>query len=107
MIKSLSLLLAGLVLWVTGLHAQAHLVEGYLYVAERNAPLAFANVWLKNQQVGRVKNAQGYFKIPISGHDTLVASYIGYESKTMLIDLFIMISILSISGKMKEGSNNN
>jgi hypothetical protein len=69
------------------MHAQARVVEGYLYDTESNAPLSFANIWLKSQKIGRVTDALGYFKIPISRNDTLIASYLGYETKEILIDL--------------------
>jgi len=72
---------------VPELRAQSLAVEGHLYDVENNAPLAYANVWLKNQKSGRVTDAQGYFKIPISANDTLAASYLGYETIEIAIDL--------------------
>jgi hypothetical protein len=96
MLRSLVILLFFIASLVPRVLAQTPAVEGYLYDAENNTPLAYANVWLKEQKIGRVTNALGYFKIPISGNDTLVASYLGYKTKEIVIDE-ANLSMLNIS----------
>jgi len=93
--RLLVLLLLFLSLTTYQASAQGRVVEGYLYDSETNAPLAFANVWLKSQKVGRVSDAMGFFSIPIARNDTLVASYLGYETeqKVITIDQLIVLSI--------------
>jgi hypothetical protein len=74
-------------LLATASYGQRSHLEGYLFDAENNLPLSFANVWLKGKQLGAVSDEQGYFRLPIATEDTLVASYIGYETEQIAIAL--------------------
>ena len=46
-------------------------------------PIPFANIYFKNQTVGTISNADGYFVLKVPErlqHDTVVFSFIGYQS---------------------------
>ena len=54
--------------------------------ATTNKPIAFANVYYPSQMVGSISNEEGKVKIPVINNNTLVFSYIGYETKKKLIN---------------------
>ncbi len=53
-----------------------------------NKPIAFANVFYPSQMVGSISNKEGMVKVPILIADTLVLSYMGYETKRILVNKF-------------------
>lgn len=59
--------------------------------SESNEPLIYANVYLKNYNVLAISNENGNFELKIKknrvSNDTLIISYIGYETK--VIPLFV------------------
>ncbi len=85
------LLLGGLLLAGSGpgLYAQAlRVITGHVMDANGD-PLPGASVILKGTTTGTVTDAKGAFKlsIPDTGHDTLVVSFVGYESVTVPVGL--------------------
>jgi hypothetical protein len=61
-------------------------IKGIIVDSVSNKPLAYASVYLKNTRVGTFTNADGAFKLPISGvNDTLLIRYIGYKDKYVII----------------------
>jgi hypothetical protein len=61
-------------------------IKGIIVDSVSNKPLAYASVYLKNTRVGTFTNADGAFKLPISGvNDTLLIRYLGYKDKYVII----------------------
>lgn len=62
--------------------------------------LAFANVYLKNNQLGASTDLSGKATIALSKPfvviDTLVCSYVGYRDTMMVVDLSKVTSYLSL-----------
>ena len=58
-------------------------------VSSENGPLAFANIVVKNSNNGVIANEQGKYNIPNlkAGVYTLEASYIGYKSSTLNVQI--------------------
>lgn len=55
-------------------------------VADEFGPLDGANIMIKNSRVGVVANADGFFEIQAKKEDTLLVSYLGYNTKEVVID---------------------
>lgn len=51
-----------------------------------NKPIAFANVYYPSQMVGSISNEEGRVKVPVISSDTLILSYMGYETKKIMVD---------------------
>ncbi len=63
--------------------AQTGKVRGFVIDKESDAPIPFANVVVKNTNVGAVANDEGYFilsNVPL-GKQTIEVSFVGYETK--------------------------
>ena len=72
----------------TNTNAQNIIVEGVIKDSERKEILPFANIYLQNNYLGTISNEKGAFKITISSdikNDSLVISYIGYNSQKISI----------------------
>ncbi len=53
----------------------------------KDVGLSGANVYWMNSQIGTITNEEGLFSIPYSeDYDTLIISYVGFESDTLTID---------------------
>ncbi|WP_438962042.1 carboxypeptidase-like regulatory domain-containing protein, partial [Nonlabens sp.] len=75
-------------LFLTNITAQNIVVEGIIKDSERKEILPFANIYLQKKYTGTISNEKGEFKITIpSGqeNDSLVISYIGYNSQKISI----------------------
>ena len=85
----ISLLTLGMIVFLVGKSlGQSIFLEGYIYDRQSNAPLPFANIWLKNAQKGTDSDENGYFKlISPQEKDTLIVSFLGYYSKVQIIDI--------------------
>ncbi|MFC2101281.1 DUF5686 family protein [Bacteroidota bacterium] len=67
--------------------AQKTIIKGRVVDATTNEPVAFANVYLKGTQTGTITNFEGYYRITTSTpSDTLVVSFIGYETNEEAIE---------------------
>ena len=76
----LSTLFSFLVLSVT---AQ---LNGYL-TDPTGEPLPFANIYLQGTTTGTNSNTDGYYELKLpAGEQTVVFQYVGYESKTVVVD---------------------
>lgn len=64
--------------------AQKHTLTGTIYDEDKNV-LAFADVMIKNSTKGVVADEQGQFSIEIAPKDVLKISYLGFESKEIVI----------------------
>ncbi len=77
-----TILLALLLLFTSGAIAQSGTFRGFVYEKSNEAPIPFANIALKNTQIGKSTDANGYFqinKIPV-GTYTAVFSFLGFET---------------------------
>ncbi|HSI71482.1 MAG TPA: carboxypeptidase-like regulatory domain-containing protein [Gillisia sp.] len=70
---------------LNSLFSQESSISGKVLSLENNTPLPYVNIGIPNKSLGTVSNEDGYFsiKLPkeIRQKDTLVFSYIGYDSK--------------------------
>ncbi|WP_298556064.1 carboxypeptidase-like regulatory domain-containing protein [uncultured Algibacter sp.] len=55
-------------------------------VSDEIALLSGTNIFIKNSKVGVVSNTEGYFEIQAKIDDTLLVSYLGYNTKEIVID---------------------
>ena len=72
----------------TNINAQNIVIEGVIKDSERKEILPFANVYLQKNYLGTISNKKGEFKITIPSdkkNDSLVISYIGYNSQKISI----------------------
>ncbi|MDT8323427.1 MAG: DUF5686 family protein [Bacteroidota bacterium] len=69
------------------LHAQQR-VTGTVFDAGSGEALQFANVWVKDSHTGTTTDRNGRFTLQLPrGNHTIVASYIGYRSRTQSIEI--------------------
>lgn len=69
-----------LLISINALLAQ-HTIKGLIIDGKNNEPLSFVNIGIKNSSAGTVSNSDGEFELQVkSMQDTLVFSYIGYQS---------------------------
>jgi len=74
-------------LWSLNVSAQKFAVQGKLQSNDGEA-LPFANVYIKNTSTGTTTNENGLFKLELSnGAYELVFQYIGYQSKTQIVQV--------------------
>src|SRR5699024_1964526 len=78
-----SLILAMLFCSIGSLYAQDHRVSGT--VSHEGTPLLGATIMIKNSQRGTTTDMDGYFKLLAKEDDTLVVSYLGYETQEVPI----------------------
>ena len=74
-------LLIALIFFAAGLEAQTTLT-GKIIDAHTKEPVPYASVYLKKSGIGQTSDSAGNFIIHINNlqHDSLVISYVGYES---------------------------
>ena len=78
--KKLLLVLNVLLLGLSSLGAQ--ILEGTV-TDENGEPLPYATIWIEEQQLGTATNLDGVFSLQLGlGTYTLVAKYLGYQSKS-------------------------
>lgn len=54
-------------------------------VSDNDGPLAGANIIIKDSQKGATSGLEGNFQIVVKPRDTLVVSYLGYDSKEIMV----------------------
>lgn len=70
-----------------GAGSYAQIVEGVV-VDENNAPLAYATIWIEEQQLGTATNNDGVFSLQLAiGTYTMIVKYLGYEPKTHKLEV--------------------
>lgn len=70
------------------LYAQKSIIQGSILDSETNQPLNFANVRILNSTIGTAANVLGEYELKLDkGSYQLIASYIGYYSDTISVDL--------------------
>ena len=81
-------------------NAQKYNLSGYLRDSLTNEFLIGATVQIENTSFGSSSNAYGYYSITVNkGKVTLLANYIGYEQKSLTIDV---ASNLTLDISLKE-----
>ncbi|SNR31554.1 CarboxypepD_reg-like domain-containing protein [Maribacter sedimenticola] len=76
--------------WING--QDLEYVYGSVVDAENGEPVVFANIHLKNREVGVISNIDGGFRIPIAYKtlgEVIEISCMGFETKEILIDVFL------------------
>jgi len=90
--------------------AQDFDIQGTIVSSKTQERLAYANVRVKNRQIGVSANAEGEYRIAASKGDTLVFSYLGYIDKERCVtdnphvDMSLDEENLSIEGANIIGS---
>jgi iron complex outermembrane receptor protein len=95
------------ILWVSGylficllltsnhLSAQSSVIKGTVVELTSNKPIAGASVKVKGTSLGTVTDTSGQFEIRASGNEILLFSYVGFNSREVLIsgqtDWYIML----------------
>jgi hypothetical protein len=85
----ISLLSLLFLITVSSVHAQSGNIRGFVYTKDNGEPALFTNVFLKGTKMGANTDVNGFFsitKIP-AGTYTLMATYVGYDSATEVINL--------------------
>lgn len=81
-------------LYLGSVNAQMYKLTGNVYDNSTNSPLRYANIRVANSTIGTATNSEGKFTIRlIEGDHALVASYIGYNSDTITVNLKEPITI--------------
>jgi Family of unknown function (DUF5686)/CarboxypepD_reg-like domain len=87
------------------LQAQQYYIKGNVKDAETGAPLSYTNIRVDGTTYGTSANKNGEYEIKLRGDNyTLIASYIGYTSDTIRIDLnrnLANINFILISSSVK------
>ena len=78
---------------ITGKGTFGHVVRGFLTDAETGDPLIGASVVLKGSTQGTFTDEQGYFVLAVPANGVLIFSYVGYETKELLIYGRSMINV--------------
>lgn len=69
--------------------AQNLVIEGVVKARLENETLPYANVFLQKSQIGTITNEKGVFRLVIpkaNAEDSLVISYIGYQTRTLALN---------------------
>lgn len=97
--KALSIILL-LFVSIQGVSSQdLEYLYGKVVDVETGEPIIFANIHLKNREMGVISNFDGGFRIPLNYKqlgDILVFSSMGYESEERIIDEFLKDSIVLV-----------
>ncbi len=84
-------------MWSGGVWSQNLIVKGLLLDSATRRPLIYASVQIKNNQLGTISNAEGLFYLklpPTLGLDTLVFSFIGFESREIPVQALLQTDTL-------------
>lgn len=78
-----------LLILLPSVHGQKIFLEGFVKDGTHKSGLAFGNVYLQKDSRGTVTNENGEFRLicgTLSNDDTLVVSYLGYETKRIPVN---------------------
>ncbi len=92
-------------LYTAATRAQNTTFTGIVKDTNTKEALAYAHIFLKNYPLGTVANSEGRFKIIIPKkyqHDSLIVSFIGYESKAFSIAILNHTIHVSLQANTKE-----
>ncbi len=81
------------------------IVKLYVYEQDTQKPLFRANVLVKGQKRGTATDKKGFFELSVLPKDSLKISYIGYESKTLLVQNLRKIDTVFLPKKSYEIEN--
>ena len=99
------LILAVLLLFNSQLYSQIYEISGRIVDTESEEPLSYGNIRVLNSTLGTAANLKGYYELKLSsGNYFLVASYIGYNSDTIEVNLNKSVAELNFSLKKAEVS---
>lgn len=84
-LRSVSISLTILMLWIPLVHAQTVKIMGKVTDASTKLPLAGATVQVKGTTVGVTSDLKGLFQINAPAKAELVVSFIGYETQTISV----------------------
>lgn len=70
---------------------------------EKNQPLTYVHVLVKNQYIGTITNETGNFFLPVNALDTLIFSYIGYNTQLLVIPDTLQFPFFSRIIKLDPG----
>ncbi len=91
--KQLSIIICAAIVFLFSmvLHAQTNgngIIKGFVYDKKTGEPVIYTNVQVLNAKTGVQTDVNGYFSISLpAGTYTLLATGIGYDSSTMVINL--------------------
>ena len=60
------------------------IIGGYIY-DEKEKPLAFVNIYIKNIRIGTISDTTGHFTLTARLNDTLIISCLGYKTKSVFL----------------------
>ncbi len=85
-------------------HAQDLQLKGRIMEAVSKKPVAGAAVQIKNTKKAAITNGDGTFSIAAKKGDELIVSYIGYDTKTTVVndDAFLEIEITATSNQLND-----
>ncbi|WP_405225970.1 carboxypeptidase-like regulatory domain-containing protein [Dokdonia sp. Asnod1-B02] len=90
-----------LLLFILGVQAQEIIISGN--VSDDGEPLPGANVLIKNSEIGVVSDFNGNYEVKAAATDTLVFTYVGYNSKEVPVNSQTTINvILEYSSELDE-----
>jgi hypothetical protein len=97
------ILLITLMLFTLMAYGQTY-VQGRILDADNNEPLPFATIIFSETTSGTISNAQGIFQLQLTAQhsDTLLVSFIGYESKKVLLQEIIAHPVIYLKPTMVE-----
>lgn len=75
-------------------------------VNEKNQPLNYVHILVKNQYIGTITNETGNFFLPVNASDTLIFSYVGYNSEMVIIPDTLQFPFFSGIIKLQPGIYN-
>jgi len=76
-----------IIIFITGSAFSQNRIHGIIKDAEKNIPLAYANIYIEGTYVGTTSNRNGYYSLEMPFTPSMVVvSYIGYESRKIKIE---------------------
>ena len=71
---------------VTTIYAQQTQISGTVISSEDEFPIAGANILIQGKNAGTTTDFDGNYELSVEAGDSIIISYIGFVSKTILID---------------------
>lgn len=66
-------------------HNAKHKITGTTIDNKTNNPVIYAHIVNRNSKLGTISNPSGEFSIPAKAGDTVIISYLGYKTDTLLV----------------------